>query len=160
MRKIWSVVAEIFSFYYFEVIFNWRSSSVWGFLILFCSLSLSLKFKENAISGCWDNQLLIFWGHLPLEVLFVSSIFDFGLLKFKIRGRSDQWLLKYSTFNILRSSSIGRRLPFKHLWFWFSPLSLSLKFDVYPISGCWDIQLLIFWGLLPLVVVFLSSFWF
>ena len=37
-------------------------------------------------------------------------------LKF-LRGRSDQWLLKCSTFNILSSSSNGGHLHFKHLHF-------------------------------------------
>ena len=75
----------------------------------------------------------------------------------KLWGRSSQWLLRYSTFNILRSSSIGCRLHFKHLLFLFVPLSLSFKFEEDPMSGCWDIQLLIFWGRLPLEVVFISS---
>jgi hypothetical protein len=32
----------------------------------------------------------------------------------------------------------------------FGHVSLSLKFEYDPISGCWDIPLLIFWGRLPL----------
>ena len=100
---------------------------------------------------------LIFWGRLPLEVLFISSIFDFKL-KFKIWGRSNQWLLRYSTFNILRLSSIWGRLHFKQFWFWFGLLSLSLKLEEDPISGCWDIQLLIYSGRLPFEVVFISRF--
>ena len=82
--------------------------------IWFGHLSLSLKFEYDPISCCWDIQLLIFWGHLQLEVIFISSISIFVWspeLKFKIWGGSDEWLLRYSTFNILRSSSIGGRLP-------------------------------------------------
>ena len=29
---------------------------------------------------CWDIQLLLFWVCLPLEVVFISSSFDFGLV--------------------------------------------------------------------------------
>ena len=201
MRKIQSVVAEIFHFWYFEVIFHWWSSSfqefvilvqftkieftIWGgsdqwllrystfnilrlssigghlcfkhFLFWFGPLSSGLKFEKDLASGYWDIQFLIIWGRLLLEVVFISSIFNLVWspeLKFQIWGRSDQWLLKYSTFNILRSSSIDGRLPFKHFWFWFGPLSLSLKFEENPTSGCWYIQVLIFWGLLPLEVIF------
>ena len=75
-------------------------------------------------------------------------------LKFKIWGRSDQWLLRYSTFDILRSSSIEGHLHFKHFLFWFGPLSLTLNLKKDPISGCWDIQHKIFWGHLPLEVAF------
>ena len=104
------------------------------------------QFEEDPTIGCWDIQLLIFWGHLLLEVVYISSIFDMVWspeLKFQIWGRSDQWLLRYSTFNILRSSSIGGHLCCKHIWFWFGPLSLSLKFEKDLISFCWDIQFLI-----------------
>jgi hypothetical protein len=52
---------------------------------------------------------------------------------------------------------VGGRLHFKHFYFWFCPLSLSLEFDDNLISGCQDIQLLIFWGCLPLEVVLISS---
>jgi hypothetical protein len=155
------VVAEIFNF---NIL---RLSSIGGrlhfkhFLFLFGPLSLVLKFEEDPMNGCWDIQLLIFWGRLPLEVVFILSIYYFFLwspkLKFKIRGGSDEWLLRYSTFNILRSSSIGGHLHFKHIIFLFGLLSLSLKFFDDSMSGCWDIQLLIFWGRLPLDVVFISS---
>ena len=37
---------------------------------------------------------------------------------------------------------------------WFGNLSLSLKFEFDPISGFWDISLLIFLGRLPLEVDF------
>ena len=69
-------------------------------------------------------------------------------------------MIRYSTFNILSLLSIGCWAIFQ---FWFGPLSLRLKFDGDPISGLWNISLIIFWGLLPLEVVFISSnihFWF
>ena len=51
-------------------------------------------------------------------------------LKFRIRERSNQWDMRYSTFNILRSSSIGGRLHCNQflLSVW-SPLRLSSKFE-------------------------------
>ena len=61
-------------------------------------------------------------------------------LKFKIWGRSDQWLQLYSTFNILRSSSNGGCLHFKSLQFWLGPLSISLKSEEDPMSGCWEMD--------------------
>ena len=111
-----SVIAEIFNFKFFEVVFHWRSSSFQAFAILI-------------------------WSPAP---------------KFEIWGSSDQWLLRYSKFDILRSS-IGGHLLFKHFQFWFGPLCLILKFEDNPIGGCWDIQLLIYWGHFPLEVVFISS---
>ena len=57
------------------------------------------KSEEDLISGCWNIQLLIFWGHLMLEVFFLSSFFILiwsPELKFQIWGRSGQWLLRYS----------------------------------------------------------------
>ena len=96
-----------------------------------------------------------------MKVIFISSIFE---LRSQIWGRSHQRLLRYQAFIILRSSSIGGRLSLeivfilKHLFFWFGPLSLCFKFEEDLISGCWDIQLLIFWGLLPLEVVIRGHF--
>ena len=164
--------------------------------------------RKIPISGYWDIQILIFWGHLLLEFIFYwrSSSFQafdlirspllkfqiwekfdawllrystlnisgsssiggclpfnqvilvqFPELKFKIWERSGQWLLRYSTFNILRSSSIGGRLPFEGFWFGFDPLSFSLKLEENLITSCWDIQLFIFWGRLPLEVIFVLS---
>ena len=106
-------------------------------------MSITLKFEKDPISGCWDIPLLIFWGCLPMEVVFVLSIFLFWFgallilvwsteLKFQISERSDQWLLRYSTFNILRSSSIGGRLCiFILVW------SSKLKFKIWGKSEQW-----------------------
>ena len=96
------------------------------------NFGLSLQFEEDPNSGCWDFPLLIFWGHLPLDSVFNSNNSQFlfvnsstGHLKqcliliwspqlnFKIWERSDHWLLGYSTFNILRSSSIKGLLHFE-----------------------------------------------
>ena len=66
-------------------------------------MSLYLKFEEYPISACWDIQIFIFSGHVPLEVVFYwrsSSMKPFFTLvwshelMFKIWGRSDQWLLR------------------------------------------------------------------
>ena len=83
--------------------------------------------------------------------------------KFKIWGKSDQRLLRYSIFCNLRSSSIGGLFHLKLFLFQFVPLSLSFKFEENPMSGCWDIQLFIICGRLLLEVIFISSifvFWF
>ena len=66
-----------------QVVFILRAYKIW-----FGHISLSLKFEYDPISGCWAIQLLIFWGclplkcwgRLPLEVVFISSIFDFDLV--------------------------------------------------------------------------------
>ena len=148
------------------VVFHWKSSSFQAFLIWVCSPELKFKFEEDPISGCWDIQLLIFWGRPPLGVVFITIIFYSVWspeLKFEIWRRSIPWLLRYSIINIFRSSSIGGRLPFKHFVFVFGPLVLSLKYEEDPRTGCWCIPPLVFWGRFPLDVVFMESgckFWF
>ena len=130
------------------MVLHWRSSSfqaVWF-------PGVKFEIEVDLISGYWYIQLLIFWGCLPLEVKnvrkirsVVVEIFNFNILrlsfivsililvwspklKFKIWGKSDQLLLQYSSFNILRSSSIiGGCLYLNHFWFWFGPLSLCLN---------------------------------
>ena len=50
------------------------------------------------------------------------------------------------------------RFPiFSFLRIWFGHLSLSSKFEYNTIRSCWDIPLLIFWGPLPWVVLFILS---
>ena len=106
-------------------VFSWYFplTSIWGrlhfkhFLFWFGPLSVSLKFEEDPIRCCWDIQLLLFWGRLPFEVVFISSIFILVWspeLKFKIGGRSSQWLLIYLTFDILWSSSIWGQLHIEY----------------------------------------------
>ena len=139
-----------------------KSSSIGGhlcfkhFLILFGPLRLTLKFEGNPKYSIFNILRSSFiGGRLPLEVVFELRIFYFGLvffhwwsssfqaffifvwspkLKFKIWVKSNGWLLRYSTFNILRSSSI---LPLvvvfiSSMWFWFNVLHLSLKFEENP----------------------------
>ena len=138
-----------------------------------------LKFENDLISGCWDIQIFIFWGHLPLEVIFLwrssslkpylTLVWSYELM-FKIWRRSDQRLQRYSNFLFLRLSSIRGHLPFKVLFIeilnrlWFGPMSLCLKFGEDPISGCWDIQIFIFLrsssirSHLPLKFIFIWTF--
>ena len=59
-------------------------------------------------------------------------------LKF-LRGRSDQWLLKCSTFNILSSSSNGAHLHFKQIHF-ISVLSPKLQLKVGGRSDQWLVR--------------------
>ena len=148
------MVAEISNFWYFEVFFPWRSSSIGErlcfnhFWFWFGPLISGLKFEKDPASGYWYIQFLIFWGPLLLVVVFIFDFVWSTELKFQIWERSDQWLLRYS---------IGGCLWFKHFWFWFGPLNLSLKFEKDPASGCWNILLLIFWGCLQLEVIFVSG---
>ena len=60
-------VKEEVSFYKIKSIFfpSFLSLSVW-----FSHLRVSSK--EDPISGCWDLQLLIFWGCFSLKVVFIS----------------------------------------------------------------------------------------
>ena len=78
----------------------------------------SLKLKKYVISGCWDIPLLIFWGRLSLDFAYIGCSPN---LKFKSWGRSNKWLLRFSTFNILRSSSLQGIFNFDlfpSAWFW------------------------------------------
>ena len=125
------MAAEIFKFHLWghlplEVIFKWRSSSLKHFLTLVWYHELMFK-----ICGRSDQWLLRYSNfhflrsssirsHLPLEVIFhwrSSSLKSYLTLvwshelRFKIWGRSDQWLLRYSNFHILRSSSIRGCFP-------------------------------------------------
>ena len=117
-----------------------KSSSFGGrlhfkhFQFWFSPISISLKFEEDPIIDCWDIQPIIFWGHLLGENYVTSK---------------ERTKRKNNLRNILKSSSFGGRLHFKHFQFWFSPISLCFKFEEDPISDCWYIQPLIFWGHLP-----------
>ena len=98
-----------------EVIFIMSNFQCW-----FGPLSLSLKFEDNWISGCWNTLLLKCWGRLPSIPFFILyySLLTISILgwspklKLKIWKRSDQPVLRYFTFNILRSSSIGGHLQY------------------------------------------------
>ena len=121
-------------------------------------------------------------GNLSLEVIFISSIVDFGLVSWtQVSNLRKIWKVVAEKFNynniyfwshiplevifhwrlslkisdqwLLRGwSSIVGHLHLKQLWFWFGPLNLSLKFGADLTSVLWDILLLIFWGHLPLEV--------
>ena len=142
-----------------------RSDMRFGYSIIiwFGLLSLSLNYE---LSGCWDIQLLIFWGHLPLKLVFIlrsckiwfgqlslslneydpiSGFWDiqvFNILRLSsIRGRlhskdlenmvcssklkskisvwSNKWLQRYSTFKLLRPSSIGGCHNLFKIWWWW-----------------------------------------
>ena len=115
--------------------------------ILFISIQSSLKKGKAGLSRA---------------TLEIPSEFSSNFSLRTHKSRSIQWLHGYSTFNILRSFSIGGCLHFEDLKIGFAYLSLGLKFEYDQISGCWDIPLLIFWGRLPVGVNFhwrSSSFW-
>ena len=65
-------------------------------------------------------------------------------LKFSIWEWSDQWLLRYPTFNIC--GHLPLQVVFIWIIFkvWFGHLCVSLKFGNVQTSGCWDIPLLTF----------------
>ena len=141
-------------------------------------MSLCLKFEQDPISGCWDIQIFIFWGHLPLEVVFHWRLFSLKPfltlvwsqeLMFKSWGRSNQWLLRYSTFHILRLSSIGGRLPLKVAFigpFLTLVWSHKLMFKIWGKSDQWLLRYSNFHilrsssirGRLPFKVVFIETF--
>ena len=73
----------------------------------------------------------------PLHLKNLQNIVSSYKLKFNIWVGSNKWLLRYSIFNILRSSSMGGRLHWSICTLCFGPLSLSLKFRYDPTSGCW-----------------------
>jgi hypothetical protein len=126
LSKIRLVDAEIFHYQYFEVVFQFRLSSMGGHLHVMHLLTLLWSYR----------------------------------LKFKIWTRSNQWLLRYTTINILRLSSNLGCLPWEVIFILcicklcFGHITFSLKYEHDPISGCWDIPLSIFWGCLPIKVIF------
>ena len=101
-----------YSLKYFEVIFQVPLEVIFIIKKIQCwlgPLSFSLKFEDNWISGSLNILHLKCWGRLRLVLIFIIPISILGWrpkLQFKVWGRSDQWLLRYSTFITLRSSSI------------------------------------------------------
>ena len=80
LRKIRSVIAEIFNFNLYEIIFHFMSSSCQWLLILVWSPSFSLNFDEDLISGSWG------FNSNNCEVFFISRNFDLGWIpKFKFK---------------------------------------------------------------------------
>ena len=98
----------------FKVIFHAGSLSFYiTFWHWFGHISLSLRFDHDRISGCLHIPLSIFWVvfhlrsssmHGHLHFMSFSILVWSHKLKFKFWGRSDQWLLRNSTINILRLS--------------------------------------------------------
>jgi hypothetical protein len=101
-------LSSIWGHFPLEVVFHWRSSSFQA--IWFSPLSISLKFEEDPISDCRDIPLWIFWGHLPLKVIYISSNIKFWFrlsLKFeedRIIGYWDIPLLFFLTLPWMSSS--------------------------------------------------------
>ena len=102
-----------------EFVFHRRSSSIGGRLLFEVVLiSNTIEFHCRSSSICFPfffkENLLSVWSP-KLKSIFL--------------GRSNQWLLRYSTFDILRSSYYNRgRLHFKH--FLLSVYSPKLKFKI------------------------------
>ena len=101
---------------------RYSTFSIWGHLPLqviiiaktcqfwFGPIGLSLK-VEDLISGCWGIPPLLFWGRSLWSSSSFTTIFNIVLVpRLKFKRRSNMWLLRYSTLNILRSSSIGGHL--------------------------------------------------
>ena len=118
-----------------------------------CHIILTFIFEYDPITCCWDITRLLFLSHLPLEVVFIWGIWQlwFCHLSWSL---SLEWLLKYSTFYILRNAFIGSHLPLSHLKTFVLPSKFKFKFWVWSSQG-----LLIFWGGPPLEVVFIRDIW-
>ena len=104
-------------------------------------------------------------GHLHLTHLY--PLVKSCKLKFQIWVRSRQWLLRYSTCHILRSSSVLGPISYFEIIYYlrlssirghlhltpFYPLvkSCKLKFQIWVRSDQWLLRysILIFWGHLP-----------
>ena len=92
---------------------------VQNFFLIWSVVAEIINFRYFKVAFLWRlSSLKSYW------ILVRSSE-----LQFKIWGRSDQWLLRYSTFNILRSSSFQA----------FSILvwSPELKFEIWGRSDQW-----------------------
>ena len=110
-----------------EVVFHWWFGYLW----------LSFKFEYDPIVGSCDVPLFIIHNQY-FEVVFVRSSSMCGhlhficfsilvwshKLKFKVWAISDQWLLRYSTINILRLSS---NLSWDLSWLWRGCNNLNQK---------------------------------
>ena len=153
MRKIRPVVAEMFKFYV------WGKSDQW--LLRYSSFNIRGHF-EFFNFGLVPKIKFRIWSVL-------AEILNYDILRFSSSGyrlqfiwwRLDQWLLRYSTFNILRSSSVGGCLPFIDFILVWSPW---LKFKIWGKSDQWLLRYSTFYNLrlyyigghLPLDVLFIS----
>ena len=116
--------------------------------------------------------------------LSIATLEIYSRFSSRISNEFSLWNMSHGfkehlTLNTFKLSLIGCLLHFSleivfipsNIQFWSGHLSLSLKFEEDPISGCWYIPLLIFffhwgsssfpllifWGQLPFEVVFISS---
>ena len=92
------------------------------------------KWKQYPLdSGCWDIQPFFrsssIGGHLPFKHLW------FWFVPPNLILESYQCLFRYSTFNILRSSSIGVCLRFEFIFIFVG--SPELKFKIWEKSDHW-----------------------
>ena len=62
--------------HFVSTIFCWYCSSIANFQLMYCNtitrasvLYCNTKQQDLFSLGCWDIHLLIFWGHIPLEVV-------------------------------------------------------------------------------------------
>ena len=121
------------------------------------------------LSTVAEISSLILWGiynqcllrYSTIDILRSSSIIGYlhfkqysilvwlPKLKYEIWGRSDQWLLTNTTFNILWSYSNSSLT--KTFYRLFVPPGWRLKVEENTISGCWGIPILLFWCCLPSV---------
>jgi hypothetical protein len=75
-------------------------------------------------------------------VVFIGAIYNFSLVP--LATVSNVKKIQSVIAEIFHcSSSIWGCLFLVNFLFWFGPQSLSLEFEEDPISGCWDIPLLI-----------------
>ena len=136
MSKIHHIVAEISQFYNLK--FCWRSwSFAYSKTLVGRHGSCQVKIWVRSNQVCCN--ISFFKDQHSMEVIFILSILKFwlSLLSFlKKYGRDQMWWFK----------------------FWFGPVILSLKLEQELNSGCWVIPLLLFWGRLPLKVIFIWSF--
>ena len=129
-----------------EVFFHWMSSSIGDFLPL-----------RKIWSVLANSKIFKFQYFQVIFQLRSSSYHAFKILvwsfeiEFKIWGRSNKWLLRYSTFNIWgglpskvflhwRLYYIGSLLPLEVFFNWRS----SIGEDLISGSRFWDIQISIF----------------
>jgi hypothetical protein len=112
---------------------------VFMFKIKFGHLSISLNFEYDPISGCWDIPLLIFWGSLSLEIIFILRIckilfshlsLSLNFENYTINGFWNIPLLIFwghlpleVIFFGLRSSSFKYILELTRYWLRYFPLS-------------------------------------
>ena len=119
-------------------------------IIIIYRLELQLLWQQAGLSRAtleisfefplW-NMSRGFYTHLKICFDMVSKAQVWNLRKI--------WSAVAEIFNNLYFEVVGCHLHFKNFSFWYGPLSLSSKLKEELISGCWYIQLFIFWNFLP-----------